>query len=799
MLTKQHNDLHIKPSAQSFWMPFKHNLHNFFLLGVLFGLLFPMAAMALLLSQSNEWTLQQILIIHYERPLLWVIETAPLFLGLAGAFGGHQFDQKEQYHLKMDNLNQRNKRLAKQLEVILSSSLNAIIIADKASHILTFNSSAHDIFGFEPEDVIGKNLTNTIIPEQFRDMHVRGLKKHLETGPHNVFNKRIEIEGLHQQGHCFPVEMEIIPIIDQENTTFCAFIRDITERNHQQAALKVATDDLKKANERLIREKKSIKQKIEQRTKELKIAKVSAEKSEKIKSVFLANMSHEIRTPMNAIIGMTHLALQTDLSEKQFNYIKKASHSANNLLYLINDILDFTKIEEGTFELEDCEFNIQSVIEHLTNTTLFLAEKKAIKTSITIDRHIPVTLYGDPLRIGQILINLVSNAIKFSPENATISISLTLVTLEDSRVKIQGSVTDPGIGMTQDQINSLFQSFVQVDYSSNRKFEGTGLGLAICRKLTNLMNGEIWVESKPNQGSTFSFTLWLKPGQRLERRADPSHKNMDSLQYNKSTFNQLKGRKILLAEDNDINQEIALELLDQVGTDTTVANNGQEAIDCYNTQSFDLILMDIQMPIMNGYQACEAIRLMPNGKTIPIIAMTANVMSEQRMLARNAGMNDFIYKPIIAHTMFKTIQKWINTANIGTPKKMTESKSTTPFDLYGIDTSFGLELLQNNTTLYRRLLLKLRDRLETFTSEFYALENDTEAQERHAHTLKGVAANLGAKSISKAAGVLELACKNNTSQQDIADQLTKMEALIPPVLQGLNQLSDAFKRTKDND
>jgi len=179
--------------------------------------------------------------------------------------------------------------------------------------------------------------------------------------------------------------------------------------------------------------------------------------------------------------------------------------------------------------------------------------------------------------------------------------------------------------------------------------------------------------------------------------------------------------------------------------------------------------------------------------------MTANVMSEQRMLATKAGMNDHIYKPIIANNMFNTINKWINIAEIKAPKKMTENKSTTPFDLYGIDTSFGLELLQGNTTLYRRLLLKLRDRLETFSSEFYALKDDTEAQQRHAHTLKGVGANLGAKSISEAAGILELACTNNTSQKDITDQLTKMEALIPPVLQGLNQLSDAFKQTKDND
>ncbi|MEO1895472.1 MAG: PAS domain S-box protein, partial [Methylococcales bacterium] len=244
MLAKQQDNLSIRPSTQPFWMPFKRHINNFFLLGALFGLFFPMGAIFILLSQSNEWTLQQFLIIHYERPLLWIIETAPLFLGLAGAFWGYQFDQKEKLHLETDNLNQLNEHLAKQLEVILSSSLNAIIITDETGDITMFNSSAHNIFGFEPEDVIGNKLSDTIISEQFRDMHEKGLKKYLETGLHNVLKKRIEIEGLHQQGHCFPIEMEIIPIIDQENTTFCAFIRDVTERNHQQAALKETADNL---------------------------------------------------------------------------------------------------------------------------------------------------------------------------------------------------------------------------------------------------------------------------------------------------------------------------------------------------------------------------------------------------------------------------------------------------------------------------------------------------------------------------------------------------------------------------
>ncbi|HIG90923.1 MAG TPA: response regulator, partial [Methylococcaceae bacterium] len=288
---------------------------------------------------------------------------------------------------------------------------------------------------------------------------------------------------------------------------------------------------------------------------------------------------------------------------------------------------------------------------------------------------------------------------------------------------------------------------------------------------------------------------WLKPGQPLERRADSNRKNKDSLKIdapdNTSILNQLKGRKILLVEDNDINQEIVLELLHQAEIKVTLANNGQEAIDCFNTQSFDLILMDIQMPIMNGYQACEVIRNMPNGNVIPIIAMTANVLSEQRILATKAGMNDHIYKPIIPNNMFHILQKWMGTEDKGHAKKMIENKPTTPFDLYGIDTSFGLDLLQGNTTLYHRLLLKLRDRLETFTSEFYALKDDTEAQERHAHTLKGVAANLGAKSISEAAGVLELACKNNTGQKAINDPLTQLEELIIPVLQGLKKLDDA--------
>jgi PAS domain S-box-containing protein len=254
MLTKQPNDLHIKPPDQSFWMPFKRNRHNFGLLGALFGLLFPIGAIALLLSQSNELTLQQFLIIHHQKPLLWIIETAPLFLGIAGAFSGYHSDQNKKTHQVKDNINQLNKSLARQLEVILSSSLNAIIIADRDSKIITFNSSAYDIFGFDPENVIGKKLSDTIIAVQFREMYKKGLKKYLETGQHNVLKKRIEIEALHQQGHCFPVEMEIIPIIDQANTSFCVFIRDITERQQ-------ATINLTKANDLLIEEKNPLKNK----------------------------------------------------------------------------------------------------------------------------------------------------------------------------------------------------------------------------------------------------------------------------------------------------------------------------------------------------------------------------------------------------------------------------------------------------------------------------------------------------------------------------------------------------------
>ncbi len=660
-----------------------------------------------------------------------------------------------------------------RIRAVVDNAVDGIVTIDSDGMLQSFNPAAEVIFDYPAAEVIGQPVS-ILMPEPDRSLHGGYIANYMETGKAKILGLVQEVMGQRRDGSTFPMELAVNEFLVGGRKAFTGIVRDISDRTEVEFALEVQAAELETAN----REMESAQQ-------ELQLAMQEVQKASAAKSEFLANMSHEIRTPMNAIIGMTELTLDTELVSTQREYLEAAKESADLLLELINDILDLSKIEAGKLTLEATEFSLRVVLDQLTKTLVIRAREKGLDLNYEVDDQVPDQLVGDPTRLRQIFLNLLSNAIKFT-EDGSVAIAVSCNRGEGSAIELEVAVRDTGIGIPQDKLDTIFESFTQADRSTTRQYGGTGLGLGISSELVEMMQGRIWVESETGRGSTFHFTATMQVGE-----ASPVADGLPTSSSH-STYAQVptgldkpaSRLKILVVEDNRFNQMVAVGILEKDRHDVSIAENGRVALEQLERQVFDVVLMDVEMPEMDGIEATQAIRERERDSTdhIPIIGLTAHAMQgdEERCLA--AGMDAYVPKPIKRDLLMLTLARL--TSGKGEQGEAAPQQLSANED--GFDRRAVLSRLDGDIELLGQLVEMFFQECPDYMSQIRSAidDHDQDALRKSAHGLKGPVSTLSLTTALDAVLQLEGIGKSESMDgaqsvyDDLDRELERMKSVI---------------------